>query len=175
MNHHWSKQRERRTDALGRLDQDPVNVAESLFWTPSAKVALAVEAVARESHVPVAEVSRRWEALLVLLPVLRTRLEAGAPGLGDAFTLTDLVRLSWLLDDITQRIIAWREVLPTTVALEPLVGDCLPMLTLDVPEIKRHMNQGTLGCGGKRRVMGDSMEDEHTSHKTKHTDNHVMI
>ena len=65
---YWSKQRERKTDSLGRIDYDGDNVAESALFSKSAQLDLALTVAARDAGLDVEELSARLASLYTLLP-----------------------------------------------------------------------------------------------------------
>lgn len=97
-----------KTDALGRIPPEESleldNLAALPGWNAEGKLRLAKTVVARDLGVDVEVVSRRLDALRVLLPELGARFDTMRPG--------DLARLA-VVPDVAATIVALRGVFPS--------------------------------------------------------------
>lgn len=93
------------TTPLGDIpDESYDTVTEPVGWTPDAKLALAIECVARELEVEEEFVRKRLEVLQKLVPDLKKKLKVMKVG--------DLARLAVKVPDIANKLLTLKEIFP---------------------------------------------------------------
>lgn len=129
---YFTKQKERRLNELGEIEESPDSVAEPFGWTQDAKMQLAVQVVSREVGRPMKEVSQQLELLKSLLPDLETHVAA--------LKAADLVRLSCDLEATAEKLLVLREALPAA-NISRIVAGNLPLLGLDKTHLKSNLHE----------------------------------
>lgn len=115
-----------KTDALGGIPEESLdNLAAPPGWNAEGKLRLAKTIVARDLGIDVDVVSRRLDALAVLIPDLGARFDTIRPG--------DLARLA-VISDVTAVLLRLRTIFPTA-NVSAMVARRPELLLMDSDEI----------------------------------------
>jgi hypothetical protein len=125
---YYTKRLKRRTDTMGNLVEDSLDVAEPFAWTPAAKLRLAAATLATELSTTPESLLNNIKQLAAVLPGNKETVERLRPA--------DAVRIAAAIEDVPARLIALREALPQAVDVAALVARWPEAVLLSPGEVR---------------------------------------